>query len=91
MDPETGEILAMVSYPWFDPNTFADARGTTYRNRAVTDAYEPGSTNKVITAAAAIQIQRLIPGFAAGTRGSTAGRSIGAPGAMVGSLCSAMS
>jgi cell division protein FtsI (penicillin-binding protein 3) len=59
MDP-TGEILAMVSYPWFDPNTFADAPGATYRNRAVTDAYEPGSTNKVITAAAAIQ-ERAIP------------------------------
>lgn len=63
MDPETSEILAMVSYPWFDPNTFADARGTTYRNRAVTDAYEPGSTNKVITAAAAIQERAIDPGM----------------------------
>jgi cell division protein FtsI (penicillin-binding protein 3) len=60
MDPETGEILTMASYPWFDPNAFADAPTATYRNRAVTDAYEPGSTNKVITAAAAIQ-ERAIP------------------------------
>jgi cell division protein FtsI (penicillin-binding protein 3) len=54
MDPTTGDILAMASYPWFDPNHFADARPGTYRNRAVTDAFEPGSTNKVITATAAV-------------------------------------
>jgi cell division protein FtsI (penicillin-binding protein 3) len=54
MDPRTGDILAMASYPWFDPNDFEDARPGTYRNRAVTDAFEPGSTNKVITAAAAV-------------------------------------
>jgi cell division protein FtsI (penicillin-binding protein 3) len=50
----------MASNPWFDPNAFGDAPSATYRNRAVTDAYEPGSTNKVITAAAAIQ-ERAIP------------------------------
>jgi cell division protein FtsI (penicillin-binding protein 3) len=55
MDPRTGDILAMASYPWFDPNAFDDARPSTYRNRAVTDMFEPGSTNKVITAAAAVQ------------------------------------
>jgi cell division protein FtsI (penicillin-binding protein 3) len=55
MDPETGEILAMANDPWFDPNAFADSPTATYRNRAVTDAVEPGSTNKVITAAAAVQ------------------------------------
>jgi cell division protein FtsI (penicillin-binding protein 3) len=54
MDPHTGDILAMASYPWFDPNDFEDARPGTYRNRAVTDAFEPGSTNKVITASAAV-------------------------------------
>ncbi len=54
MDPHTGDILAMASYPWFDPNAFEDARSGTYRNRAVTDAFEPGSTNKVITATAAV-------------------------------------
>jgi cell division protein FtsI (penicillin-binding protein 3) len=60
MDPRTAEVLAMASHPWFDPNAFGDAPSATYRNRAVTDAYEPGSTNKVITAAAAIQ-ERAIP------------------------------
>ena len=60
MDPRTAEVLAMASSPWFDPNAFGDAPSATYRNRAVTDAYEPGSTNKVITAAAAIQ-ERAIP------------------------------
>jgi cell division protein FtsI (penicillin-binding protein 3) len=55
MDPRTAEILAMASYPWFDPNAFELSNESTYPNRAVTDAFEPGSTNKVITAAAAIQ------------------------------------
>jgi cell division protein FtsI (penicillin-binding protein 3) len=60
MDPRTGQVLSMASYPWFDPNAFGDSPSGTYRNRAVTDAFEPGSTNKVITAAAAIQ-ERAIP------------------------------
>jgi cell division protein FtsI (penicillin-binding protein 3) len=60
MDPRTGEILAMASYPWFDPNAFVDSPPRTYRSRAMTDAFEPGSTNKVITAAAAIQ-ERALP------------------------------
>jgi cell division protein FtsI (penicillin-binding protein 3) len=59
IDPRSGEILAMTTYPWFDPNAFGDSPGWTYRNRAVTDAFEPGSTNKVITAAAAVQEHAL--------------------------------
>jgi cell division protein FtsI (penicillin-binding protein 3) len=55
MDPASGEILAMADYPGFDPNHFVQADLQAVRNRAVTDAYEPGSVNKVITAAAAIQ------------------------------------
>ncbi|HYG70895.1 MAG TPA: penicillin-binding protein 2 [Actinomycetota bacterium] len=55
LDPRTGEILAMASYPWFDPNAFEEAPASALRARAITDAFEPGSTNKVITAAAAIQ------------------------------------
>lgn len=54
MDVRTGDILAMANHPWFDPNAFEDAPAGRYRNRAVTDAFEPGSTNKVITAAAAL-------------------------------------
>jgi cell division protein FtsI (penicillin-binding protein 3) len=55
MDPRTGDILAMATYPWFDPNRFAEADPDFLRSRAVTDVYEPGSVNKVITAAAAVQ------------------------------------
>lgn len=56
MDPRTGQVLAMASYPLFDPNAFADADQVTYRNRPVTDAFEPGSTTKIITAAAAVEL-----------------------------------
>lgn len=54
LDPNTGDVLAMASDPSFDPNDFDASKRGSYRNRAVTDAFEPGSTNKVITAAAAI-------------------------------------
>ena len=49
MDPHTGEILAMASYPSFNPNRYSDFAVTTYRNRAILDIYEPGSTFKLIT------------------------------------------
>ena len=55
MDPRTGDILAMASFPSFDPNRFADTDPDRWRNRAVTDAFEPGSVNKIITAAAALE------------------------------------
>ncbi len=55
MDPRTGDIYAMASYPWFDPNAFGDYPATSWPNRAVTDTWEPGSVNKVITAAAALE------------------------------------
>lgn len=55
MSPETGEILAMASYPGFNPNTYADNPVGTMRNRSITDSYEPGSTFKLIAAAAALE------------------------------------
>lgn len=55
MDPTNGDVYAMATYPWFDPNRYADANPDRWRNRAVTDAFEPGSVNKIITAAAAIE------------------------------------
>lgn len=55
MDPRTGEVFAMASYPWFDPNEFRDATTDVVRNRAVTDMFEPGSVSKVVTAAAALE------------------------------------
>jgi cell division protein FtsI (penicillin-binding protein 3) len=59
MDPRTGEVYAMATFPWFHPNEFAKARPSTWRNKAVTDAFEPGSVNKVITAAATVQERSL--------------------------------
>jgi cell division protein FtsI (penicillin-binding protein 3) len=55
MDPVTGDIYAMATYPTFDPNRYSTYEQSRFRNRAVTDAFEPGSVNKVITAAAAVQ------------------------------------
>jgi cell division protein FtsI (penicillin-binding protein 3) len=54
-DVATGEILAMASVPSFDPADPAATDPYERRNRAVTDIFEPGSVNKVITAAAALE------------------------------------
>lgn len=54
IDPTNGEVLAMTSTPFFDPNTYATASVESMRNKAITDAYEPGSTMKAMTAAAVI-------------------------------------
>ena len=54
LDPRTGEVLAMASEPGFDANKFPDTDRDTQRNRAITDTYEPGSTLKVVTVAAAL-------------------------------------
>lgn len=56
MDPRTGEILAMSSYPSYDPNAFYDITSPDQlRNPAISDAYEPGSVMKVLTVAAALE------------------------------------
>jgi cell division protein FtsI (penicillin-binding protein 3) len=55
MDPQTGDVYAMASYPTYDANTFPTADEQATRNTALVDAFEPGSVNKVITAAAAIE------------------------------------
>ena len=55
MDPMTGSILAWALYPTFDPNHFRKLSAKDWRNRAVTDPYEPGSTLKVVLAAAALE------------------------------------
>lgn len=54
MDPKTGEILAMANRPTYDPNHFDKGNDNSYKNRAVTDMYEPGSTFKPLTASAAL-------------------------------------
>ncbi|HEV8199460.1 MAG TPA: penicillin-binding transpeptidase domain-containing protein [Candidatus Polarisedimenticolia bacterium] len=59
--PETGEILALASRPGFDANEFNEAGESSRRDRAVSDFFEPGSTFKVITAAAALDAGRVRP------------------------------
>lgn len=51
----TGEVLAIANYPSFNPNRYSLSDPPARRNRAVTDVYEPGSTFKLITAAAAVE------------------------------------
>ena len=56
LEPRTGDVLAMAIRPTFNPNTFLDVPSReAWRNRAVTDPFEPGSTFKVIMAAAALE------------------------------------
>jgi cell division protein FtsI (penicillin-binding protein 3) len=55
MHPATGELLAMAHFPRFTPNNYNEFNPALFRNRAVTDAFEPGSTMKVFTAAAALE------------------------------------
>ena len=61
MDPYTGEILAMASWPTFNPNQYAGTSESALRNRAVQDLYEPGSTFKLVTASAAIEEKVVTP------------------------------
>ncbi len=61
MDPRTGEVLAMVSQPSFNPNNRKGLKGEDYRNRAVRDVFEPGSTAKPFTIAAALESGRYRP------------------------------
>jgi cell division protein FtsI (penicillin-binding protein 3) len=56
MEPRTGDILALAIRPTFNPNAFLDVPSKeVWRNRAITDPFEPGSTFKVILAAAALE------------------------------------
>ncbi len=61
IDIPTGEILAMVSAPSFNPNNRQDCHGTHTRNRALTDLYEPGSTIKAFTIASALESRQFTP------------------------------
>ena len=65
MDPNTGEILAMVSKPDFDlndpPRNDVETLTALMRNRVITDAYEPGSTFKTLTSAAALDAGLVTP------------------------------
>ena len=61
LDPANGDVLAMASYPTVDLNRFPEAPAEHWRNRAILDAYEPGSTFKMVTAAAALEANRVDP------------------------------
>lgn len=62
MEPATGAILAMAVSPRFDPNAVAALTADRWRNRALTDTYEPGSTMKIVVAAAALEEKLMAPG-----------------------------
>ncbi len=61
LDSRTGEVLAMVNQPSYNPNNRGQLRGANYRNRAVTDVFEPGSTVKPFTVAAALESGKYRP------------------------------
>lgn len=56
LDARTGEVLAMVNQPSYNPNNRTSLKGSDIRNRAVTDVFEPGSTMKPFTIAAALNL-----------------------------------
>ena len=62
MNPRTGAVLAMAVSPRFDPNAVAALAPDRWRNRALTDIYEPGSTMKTVIAAAALEEKVMTPG-----------------------------
>lgn len=55
IEPGTGEILAMASYPNYDLNNIAQRKSGSMKNRVISDTYEPGSTFKIVTAATALE------------------------------------
>ncbi len=61
LDSRTGEVLAMVNYPVYNPNSRERVEPGAMRNRAVTDVYEPGSTMKALTLVAALESGRYTP------------------------------
>jgi cell division protein FtsI (penicillin-binding protein 3) len=61
LDAKTGEILALANYPSFDPNKPGNKTGANIRNRAATDAFEPGSTIKPFTMSLALEKKVVSP------------------------------
>ncbi|MDY0040523.1 MAG: penicillin-binding protein [Desulforhabdus sp.] len=55
VDPRTFEVLAMANWPFFDPNHSGKKNADSWRNRAITDSFEPGSTFKVFLVTAALE------------------------------------
>ncbi|MEO8742322.1 MAG: penicillin-binding transpeptidase domain-containing protein [Lysobacteraceae bacterium] len=61
LDVHTGEILAMVNLPSYNPNARTDNRPSAHRNRAATDVTEPGSVMKAFTIASALETGKITP------------------------------
>ena len=71
LDIRTGEVLAMVNQPSFNPNNRRGLKTSDYRNRAVTDLFEPGSTVKPFTMASGLQSGKFKPDSIIDTRPGT--------------------
>lgn len=61
VDPYSGEILALASYPGFNPNDYGQSEPESRKNRATADSFEPGSTMKIFTVAAALERGQIKP------------------------------
>lgn len=61
MEPRTGAVLALALAPAFNPNAYEEAKKPLWRNRAITDPFEPGSIMKIFVAAAALEHTNLSP------------------------------
>jgi cell division protein FtsI (penicillin-binding protein 3) len=59
LDVRTGEVLAMVNQPSYNPNDSSERRGGRLRNRSMTDVFEPGSTMKPFAVTAALELDRI--------------------------------
>jgi cell division protein FtsI (penicillin-binding protein 3) len=61
LDPRDSAVLTLASYPTFDPNQFSRYAPATWKNRAISDVFEPGSSFKMVTAAAAFESLKVSP------------------------------
>jgi cell division protein FtsI (penicillin-binding protein 3) len=61
LDANSGEVLALVNYPGYNPNNRKNASANALRNRAITDLFEPGSTLKPFTVAMALEAGKVRP------------------------------
>ncbi|MBF0584135.1 MAG: hypothetical protein HQL80_07870, partial [Magnetococcales bacterium] len=71
MNPNNGEIYAMVNQPGFNPNNLSESKADERRNRAIADAYEPGSTFKTFTVSAALDLGLVKPTTTFDVQGGT--------------------
>ncbi len=69
LDVRTGEVLALVNVPSYNPNNRTRLSGSQIRNRAITDEFEPGSTLKPFTIAAALEAGKVKPSTGVATTG----------------------